>query len=70
MISNIQEINPLELLYQQYQPLNKQQLAEVLGVSPNTVCKWCEGKRNPATPVKKLAYLILQDLRSQHPKAA
>ncbi|NES64105.1 MAG: helix-turn-helix domain-containing protein [Okeania sp. SIO2D1] len=68
MISNIQEINPLELLFQQYQPLDKQQLAELLGVSLNTVCKWLAGKRNPPAPTRKLAYLILQDLRSQ-PKA-
>ena len=70
MLTKIPEINPLELLYQQYHPLNKQELAELLGVSPATVCKWSENKRNPATPVRKLAYLILQEMRSQSLKVA
>ena len=64
MVTTIKGIHPLELLYQSYQRLDKYQLAELLGVSYNTICKWAEKKRNPSIPVRKLAYLILQDMRS------
>jgi len=70
MVAKIKEIHPIDLLYQPYQRLDKYELAELLGVSYNTICKWAEKKRNPSTPVRKLAYLILQDMRLQHPKAA
>lgn len=65
MISNIQEINPLDLLYNPYNPLDREQLAELLGVSLNTIYSWQENKRKPKPPTRKLAFLILQDLRSQ-----
>ena len=73
MISNtieIPEINPIDLLYQQYQPIDKYELAELLGVSHSTVCSWLERKRNPATPVKKLAGLILKMWELQFEKLA
>lgn len=63
MITKIKEIHPLELLYQSYYYLDKHQLAELLGVSYHTVCKWAEKKRNPSIPVRKLAYLIFKDIQ-------
>ena len=69
MISNIveiPEINPIDLLYQQYKPIDKYELAELLGVSLYTIYSWLEGRRKPATPVKKLAGMILKQWRLQN----
>ncbi|MDJ0554346.1 MAG: helix-turn-helix domain-containing protein [Microcoleaceae cyanobacterium MO_207.B10] len=63
MINQIPEINPIDLLYNPYFPLTKEDLAELLGVSLYTVQSWCERKRKPAKPVRKLAGLLLEQLR-------
>ena len=67
-IQDIPEISPLDLLFNTYRPYSKQELCELLGVSLNTVCKWQSGDRNPPAPTKKLSYLILEMLKSQHQK--
>ena len=67
-LQDIPEINPLDLLFNTYRPYSKQELCELLGVSLNTVCKWQSGDRNPPAPTKKLSYLILENLKSQHQK--
>ncbi len=63
------EINPTELLHQNYNPIDKYQLAELLGVSYSTVCSWIERRRNPSRTAKILAAMLLNQWRSQ-PKAA
>ncbi|NES64438.1 MAG: hypothetical protein F6K24_03790 [Okeania sp. SIO2D1] len=65
MLTKIPEINPLDLLYNPYQPIDRYELAELLGVSLNTVYSWQEGRRQPATPVKKLAGMILSQWQTQ-----
>ncbi|NET44854.1 DNA-binding transcriptional regulator [Okeania sp. SIO2B3] len=65
MLTKIPEINPLDLLYNPYQPIDRHELAELLGVSQNTIYSWQEGRRRPAIPVKKLAAMILSQWRSQ-----
>ena len=60
MIPQIPEINPVQLLYNPYNPITRYELAEILGVSDCTVKSWIERKRNPAKPVQKLAALILE----------
>ena len=67
-IQDIPEISPLDLLFNIYRPYSKQELCDLLGVSLNTVCKWQSGDRNPPAPTKKLSYLILEMLKSQHQK--
>ena len=67
-IQDIPEISPLDLLFNTYRPYSKQELCELLGVSLYTVCKWQSGDRNPPAPTKKLSYLILEMLKSQHQK--
>ena len=67
-IQDIPEISPLDLLFNTYRPYSKQELCDLLGVSLNTVCKWQSGDRNPPAPTKKLSYLILEMLKSQHQK--
>ena len=59
MIPQIPEINPVQLLYNSQNPLYKEDLAELLGVSTYTICSWIEGRRRPSAPVKKLAAMIL-----------
>ena len=58
MILQIPEINPVQLLYNSQNPLSKEDLAELLGVSTYTICSWVEGRRRPSAPVKKLAAMI------------
>ena len=58
MIHQIPEINPVQLLYNSQNPLSKEDLAELLGVSTHTICSWVEGRRRPSAPVKKLAAMI------------
>ena len=65
----INEINPTELLHQNYKPIDKYELAELLGVSPSTVCSWIERRRNPSRTAKILAAILLNQWRS-HTKAA
>ena len=67
-IQDIPEISPLDLLFNTYRPYSKQELCKLLGVSLYTVCKWQSGDRNPPAPTKKLSYLILEMLKSQHQK--
>ena len=67
-IQDIPEISPLDLLFNTYRPYSKQELCDLLGVSLYTVCKWQSGDRNPPAPTKKLSYLILEMLKSQHQK--
>lgn len=67
-IQDIPEISPIDLLFNIYRPYSKQELCDLLGVSLNTVCKWQSGDRNPPAPTKKLCYLILENLKSQHQK--
>lgn len=67
-IQDIPEINPLDLLFNRYRPYSKQELCVLLGVSLTTVCKWQSGDRKPPAPTKKLSYLILEMLKSQHQK--
>ena len=67
-IQDIPEIRPLDLLFNTYRPYSKQELCDLLGVSLYTVCKWQSGDRNPPAPTKKLSYLILEMLKSQHQK--
>lgn len=67
-IQDIPEISPLDLLFNTYRPYSKQELCVLLGVSLTTVCKWQSGDRNPPAPTKKLSYLILEMLKSQHQK--
>jgi len=62
-IQQIPEINPLDLLFNSYKQYSKQELCDLLGVSLTTVCKWQSGDRNPSAPTKKLAYLILENLK-------
>ena len=59
MMPQIPEINPVQLLYNSQNPLSKEDLAELLGVSTYTICSWIEGRRCPSAPVKKLAAMIL-----------
>ncbi len=56
----------MQLLYNPDNPVTKDELAEILGVSPCTVKSWIEHKRNPAKPVKKLAALILREWQKQN----
>ena len=67
-IQEIQEISPIDLLFNIYRPYSKQELCKLLGVSLATVCKWQSGDRKPPAPTKKLSYLILEKLKSQHQK--
>ena len=67
-IQDIPEISPLDLLFNTYRPYSKQELCDLLGVSLYTVCKWQSCDRNPPAPTKKLSYLILEMLKSQHQK--
>lgn len=67
-LQDIPEINPLDLLFNRYRPYSKQELCVLLGVSLTTVCKWQSGDRKPPAPTKKLSYLILEMLKSQHQK--
>ena len=67
-IQDIPEISPLDLLFNTYRPYSKQELCKLLGVSLYTVCKWQSGDRNTPAPKKKLSYLILEMLKSQHQK--
>lgn len=62
-MKQIPEINPLELLHDKQEPLTREQLAELLGVTPDAISKWQAKKRNPSLPAQKLAYLV-QHLRS------
>ena len=64
--SELPELNPVQLLYNLYNRVTKDELAEILGVSPCTVKSWIEHKRNPAKPVKKLAALILREWQKQN----
>ncbi len=45
MIPQIPEINPVQLLYNPYNPITRYELAEILGVSDCTVKSWIERKR-------------------------
>ena len=60
---HIPEISPLELLHNKQEPLTREQLAELIGVTPDAISKWQAGKRKPSLPAQKLAYLVLH-LRS------
>ena len=68
-MKQIPEINPLNLLYDEQEPMTREQLAELIGVTPDAISKWQAGKRNPSLPAQKLAYLV-QYLRSLSPKSA
>ena len=67
MLTQMQQINPTELLHQTYNPINKNELAELLGVSYSTVCSWIERRRNPSKTARILAAILLNQWRS-HPK--
>ena len=60
-----QEINPLDLLYNTYKPVDREDLATLLGVSINTIYSWQEKRRNPSKSVRILAAMILTQWRSQ-----
>ena len=68
-MKHIPEISPLELLHNKQEPLTREQLAELIGVTPDAISKWQAGKRKPSLPAQKLAYLVLY-LRSLSPKSA
>lgn len=65
MISNLPEINPLDLLYNPHNPIDRGDLATLLGVSLNTIYSWQEKRRNPSKSVRILAAMILNQWRSQ-----
>ena len=67
-MQQIPEINPLELLHDKQEPLTREQLAELIGVTPDAISKWQAKKRNPSLPAQKLAYLVLH-LRSLNPES-
>ena len=69
MLTKIPEINPLDLLYNPYSPVTKEELADILGVTPRAIKSWVEKKRKPAKPVQKLAALILSQWQQQHQKS-
>ena len=62
-MKHIPEISPLKLLHDEQEPLTREQLAELIGVTPDAISKWQAGKRKPSLPAQKLAYLV-QHLRS------
>ncbi len=67
MIQQIPEINPLDLLYNPSLPVaTRDELAELLGVTPRAVKSWVERERSPAKSVKKLAALILRQWQQQN----
>ncbi len=65
MIQQIPEVNPLDLLYNPYQPITKEELAQLMGVSDCTIESWMKRKRNPSKTAKILAGLLLNQWRSQ-----
>lgn len=65
MIPDIQEIDPLSLLYNPYQPMDRNELAQLLGVTVNTIYSWQEGRPNPSRTVKILAATLLNRWQSQ-----
>ena len=64
-----EEVNPIDLLYNPYNPVTKEDLAELMGVTDHTIESWIKRKRNPSKTAKILAGLLLNVWRSQ-PKAA
>lgn len=51
-------VSPMELIYKY--SLQKEELAELMGVSIHSVEKWAKQKREPSRSAKKLAGLILK----------
>ena len=69
MLKPILEVNPVALLYNPYNPITKEDLAELMGVSDCTVQSWIKRQRNPSKTAKILAGLLLSQWKSQ-PKTA
>ncbi|MGB3510954.1 MAG: hypothetical protein WBA93_17320 [Microcoleaceae cyanobacterium] len=65
MLKPMPEINPTELLYNPYQPIEKEDLAILLGVTDHAIESWCKQKRKPSKPARILAALLLEKWRSQ-----
>lgn len=64
MLTPIPEINPTILLYAPYN-FSYKALAEILGVSQHSVKAWVSRRRIPASPVKRLAAFLKQQLDQQ-----
>ena len=47
-MKHIPEISPLKLLHDEQEPLTREQLAELIGVTPDAISKWQAGKRKPS----------------------
>lgn len=60
----IPETNPLDLLYNPYRPVSKEDLATMLGVTDHTVESWLKQRRNPSRTAKILAAMILNQWKS------
>ena len=65
MLTTMSQINPIDLLHNPYKPIDKYELAELLGVSVSTVESWIKHKRNPSKTAKILAWLLLSQWRTQ-----
>jgi len=62
------EINPIRLLSKPYN-LSETELAQALGCSVHAVSSWRFNRRQPATPVKKLAAVVQKKLDKELAKA-